>query len=134
MTRKIVALFLLFWLPLQGIAAVDMPFCQHALPGASHRHAGVETGVTQQHGPQSDARASHHHSAMHSTLATRAPNPSLAELGCNDCGACHLACAAMIPVSLPMMLGAPVSAPTPGPLQTLLEFTPQQPDPPPLAC
>jgi hypothetical protein len=133
MARKIVALFLLSWLPLQGIAAVDMPFCQHALLGASHRHAGVETGVAHQHEVQSDARARHHHSATHSTPATGAPNPSFADLECDDCGACHLACAATIPVSLSMMLGALAYAPTPGPLQTLLEFTPQQPDPPPLA-
>jgi len=76
MLKKLVALFLLSWLPLQGIAAVDMPFCRHVLVGNAHHHA-----------PSSSAQATHESIFDLTALPTRA----------------------------------------------LREFTPQRPDPPPLA-
>ena len=88
MCRSIVFMLLL-WLPLQGLAALTMPFCRHALDAGAQQAA---------HG-QADAEHAHHD---HGT-PTDQPRPGDQQggLSCNDCGACHLACAAV-------MLPAPV--------------------------
>jgi ferredoxin len=133
MLRKIAALFLLSWLPLQGIAAVDMPFCEHTL--SAHRHAGAEARAVHDHHHGAPlARPDDRHSATHAApVAAGGSTPSAGDLGCNGCGACHLACAAAIPVALSTVPAVPIFDLTPPPIQALHAFTPQQPDPPPLA-
>jgi len=111
----------MLWLPLQGFAAVAMPFCAHAL------HDMPATADLQ----ASDQDHHRHHSEGSGHNADRLhPDGGLA---CNDCGACHLACAPMLSGSV--WLGADTasfdfrSLPTRAPRV----FTPEQPNPPPLA-
>jgi hypothetical protein len=72
--RSLALLLLLVWLPLQGVAAAAMPFCEHqqAPAGAADRHDGH---------PQD------HRSADHGVPAGN----------CDDCGVCQLACAPAMP-------------------------------------
>lgn len=89
--RALVSLLMMVWLPLNGYAAVVMPFCQHG--GAdmiadgstpSERHAGMT------HQGHLDADAAH---GADPTILTDDAGSSLA---CNDCGVCHLACAPLL--------------------------------------
>ena len=123
--RLFVALGVLLWLPLQGIAAVAMPFCRHAL-----------------NGPQSHAVASAIEHAAHRDHAahdghdghdTHGPSDTGSSLRGNDCGACHLACAPAVAPAAAGTLLAPVAS------ERLIAdpskpraFIPEQPKPPPL--
>lgn len=84
--RTFVLSVLILWLPVQGFAAVAMPFCQHALG---------HSGVVQTNGAHSDHQ---HHNHSHD----KAPgNPDQSDslpigLSCNDCGSCHLACSPVL--------------------------------------
>ena len=83
MLRKLVLCLLLAWLPLQGVAAVTMPFCRHgshetAPAMQSELHAGL-------HGQHAHEHGGTHHAP--------APESGHGALTCNDCGSCHLACA-----------------------------------------
>ena len=97
------------WLPLQGYAAVAMPFCQHSMAAASTHaensghsqhhhgsHADRTHGETQDNTPQS---------AEAGSLQTVAMGEA-SGLACNNCGACHLACAPAIAaiVSVPLLI------------------------------
>ena len=124
MLRRLVLAVLLMWLPLQGLAALTMPFCRHA-PGTA---AG---DVVAQHGSAADhAGHAHHHDA---SGAAQEPVQPAMSLTCNDCGACHLACAAaMLPAPV-MRAAAPASGgPDPAPAIAPLAHVPDQPNPPPL--
>jgi hypothetical protein len=118
--RSAVVAFVTLWLPLQGFAAVAMPFCTHAV----HVIAAPVDSQASEH----DHR-DHTHGAAHGAGWL----DSDARLTCNDCGACHLACAPMLSGSV--WLGADAasfdfrSLPT----QSPRVFTPDQPNPPPLA-
>jgi hypothetical protein len=83
--RSLALLLLLIWLPLQGVAAIAMPFCGHQqVPaGAAGGHDG-----------------DHHEHAS----ADHAVPPG----NCDDCGVCQLACAPAMPSqsSLPAMSAA----------------------------
>lgn len=83
MLRKVIILFLVFWLPLQGVAALAMPFCEHMAAGVAHEHAQV----------QHDGHDAHHGggdgNAAHGDDANQAP--------CDQCGLCHIACAQAVP-------------------------------------
>lgn len=91
MFRKLIIQFIILWLPLQGVIAAVMPFCEH----------GLVTGTDRSHlqqGGQGDH--SHHASSAvedHSDHGVKKSNQSsLVNLVCDDCGVCHLACATFI--------------------------------------
>jgi hypothetical protein len=125
MFRRAVVSLLLLWLPLQGLAAVSMPFCRHALD------SGI--GLT----AQKDAHAGHaqHAHEPHAPAHGSDTSDHAGGMACNDCGACHLACAAMMlsePIASALRVpAAKVSVPSPlAPPALVLD----QPNPPPLAC
>jgi hypothetical protein len=74
--RRLVLCLLIAWLPVQGLAAVAMPFCKHMQDGSgSHRimPAGNDHHQHGGHGEELD-----HHAGF-------------AGIACDDCSACHLA-------------------------------------------
>jgi hypothetical protein len=89
--RAMTALLMILWLPLQGFAAVAMPFCQHAMQG---RTAG--TAVADPHA----RHAAHQHHQPTSAKDAQPPHDSGALFACNDCGVCHLACTPAAPLSV----------------------------------
>ena len=98
MFRAIVTTFLVLWLPLQGTAAVAMPFCNHPLTDAAHVVPGPEPG--HHDGLAPSALAKHEHrAAMVNAASSGRVAPATAHLACNDCGACHLACAPAAPAA-----------------------------------
>lgn len=121
--RSLISVLMILWLPLQGFAAVAMPFCEHAMHRAP---AGMDAGanahqhhaVHQSHALAGDASDQHGHSGT--------------ALDCKDCGACHLACTPAAPAHAPAVhLDASYAyserAPALAPL-----FIPDQPHHPPL--
>ena len=123
--RPIVVLLLLLWLPLQPLAAVAMPFCQHS---ESTTFAGDESAAAAgeqlgHHAGPSGGGHKHHADAEDSAFS----------LQCNDCGPCHLACAPAIGVAtgvqVPQLSPHLFTVPQRVPLAHTLE----QLDPPPLA-
>jgi hypothetical protein len=125
--KYIASIFVMLWLPLQGIAAVAMPFCRHALPDTSMEPA--------MHGErQQGSHAQHEHAADHDghDAGADAPDPG-SSLACNDCGVCHLACApAVAPASSfsasNIMSGQQIAGNPSEPRA----FVPEQPKRPPL--
>ena len=121
MRSRLICVFLLLWLPLHGWAAVVMPFCPHSLGDDMSANA------------PSHGHGSGHADHQHSHPEQDRQHGSLAGAGCNDCGACHLACApavasaafAVVPVTGSTQ---PESAP-----QFLSLFVPELGKPPPLA-
>jgi hypothetical protein len=79
--------FAAFWLPLQAVAATAMPFCRH---GEAHRSV-----------PTMAMAEGMAHCALHgSPAATPAPSDhDDHRLSCDDCGFCHLAAAAFMPIA-----------------------------------
>jgi hypothetical protein len=69
------------WLPLQAAAAWTMPLCRHA----AEREA-----------QQAQANAAHAHCHESMAAADDAPAPA-ADLGCDNCGICHLTSAGYMP-------------------------------------
>lgn len=91
--KTAVVLLMSLWLPLQGMAAVVMPFCQHSLNGQR-----TDVPAAQSH----SAHANHHAHAVHaghdiggSTHAKADSAPLLS--ACDNCGQCHLSCAFTLP-------------------------------------
>jgi hypothetical protein len=80
------------WLPLQAAAAWTMPLCRHA----AEREAAQQA--------QAGAAYAHCHEGM--AAADDAPAPA-ADLGCDNCGICHLTSAGYMPV----LVARPVTAP-----------------------
>lgn len=128
--RSLIAVLIVLWLPLQGFAAVTMPFCKHAMHGPQSIVAG--DGHL---GEQAVADHAHHRAAV--TADDAAPgthHQGSIGLDCNDCGACHLACAPAVLPAQPAVLAVggehytPVSPSFP-PL-----FVPEQRNRPPLAA
>lgn len=79
--RLLPMLFAALWLPLQAVAAVTMPFCTH----------GHQAPVAAQ-SADGGAHAEHCHDTLPET-----PLPLHDGSACDQCGFCHLACAAMAP-------------------------------------
>ena len=111
--RSILSVLIAPWLPLQGYAAVAMPFCQHSMAAAS-THAGNADHSQHHHDGHShmthgDARGSISQSADADSLQLAVMGETNA-LACNDCGACHLACAPAIVtiVSVPLLIAESV--------------------------
>jgi len=122
--RAMIALLLMLWLPLQGFAAVAMPFCQHAMRGS------IASGSVAD--PQAQHTAHDHHQAARASMTDAQHTSDGALLACNDCGACHLACTPTAPSSTPAVDSDATYAyggrnPALPPL-----FIPEQPHHPPL--
>jgi hypothetical protein len=135
MRRSLIAVLLILWLPLQGFAAVAMPFCKHAMHG-------TQTTLSHAH-PAQQAVAGHaHHGTMVATengpttengSPSSAHHQSSAGLDCSDCGACHLACApAVLPAQRDVLaVGGEHYNPASPSLPSL--FNPERHQRPPLA-
>lgn len=131
MRRSLIAVLMVLWLPLQGFAAVAMPFCKHAMHGTQsiapgHGHPGQ----------QAVAEHAHHRAAATSEHGTP-PSPHThgsVGLDCNDCGACHLACApAVLPAQKDLLVVSGEHYPEVSPSVPPL-FIPEQHKRPPLAA
>lgn len=91
-----IIVFIALWLPLQGYGAVAMPFCEHgpAMPDSS---VAVSADTAAQHGHQSHTGIAHdEHEVDSQSASSDIFTDRHAGLGCNDCGACQLACAPLI--------------------------------------
>ncbi len=132
--KSILALALILWLSLQGIASVAMPFCRHAertdvsaaLGPDAHAAADHAAGVH-------DGSAAHHHASGDASHGSGHASDHGSKLSCNDCGTCQLACAPAMAASVWHALASPATsqriAIDPS---ALLTFVPEQPNPPPL--
>ena len=112
---------MILWVPLQGYAAVAMPFCKHGFHASASEHMTAQSLVhvgTQHvhHGAQSTS-GSHQEHAAHAGM--HRPDGSPDGLVCNDCGVCHLACS-------PAALTSP-SAVEPVGAQSFMQFSPTLP-------
>jgi hypothetical protein len=129
--RLPIALLMMLWLPLRGVAAVAMPFCNESPqpvtdasasnPHHAHGHGGAV--------PSEDLKPS----GARGTSETSQDGAHPLHLQCNDCGACHLACAPVLGVAA-QVLCVPVSQH----FSSLPQASPparplDQPHPPPLA-
>jgi hypothetical protein len=86
-----VLLLMSLWLPLQGVAAVVMPFCKHSLvAGTEISHAAHETTANGEH----SGHHGHHHDGQSSGDGGKS-----AASACDDCGHCHLSCASTLPAA-----------------------------------
>jgi hypothetical protein len=128
--RTLLALLMILWLPVQGYAAIAMPFCEHAMHAASAGHASMQGG-----GPGNDALEHAHHGAVWSSehASPTGPDHHSTAVDCNDCGACHLACSPAAPPVQHELAPAQrerfaLVSPALPPL-----FVPEQPKRPPLA-
>ena len=108
--KTFVIVFMAFWLPLQGYAAVAMPFCERNpvtrnSTGATDAHVG--------HVPTSQKVGAAGAHANHAGIHADEPKGKHKTLGCNGCSPCHLACAPTIAVApLPMIVvGTPTYDP-----------------------
>ncbi|MCW5620750.1 MAG: hypothetical protein KIS79_06575 [Burkholderiales bacterium] len=123
--HRIVAILILVllsaWLPLQPVAALAMPFCDHGQQNEQVHSGAAHAGAH---------HASHDHDYDHGDEQTRGAKVLP---GCNDCGPCHLACAPMLGVS-PIPGGdVPVRDFHPFLFAVPVSLTLDQPHPPPLA-
>jgi hypothetical protein len=100
------------WLPLQPMAALAMPFCQH--------------------GTQPSAMEHDHASAHHTSHDSQHTEGQAGFLACSDCGACHLACAPVLTVSFALSGDIPTRSFDLSPPLLPAAFAPEQPHPPPL--
>ena len=95
LVRRVALVVLILWLPLQGIAAVAMPFCAHGV--------GAQDAFTEQVGHSHHAHA--HHPGAEAHPGQQPASTKHSDLGCNGCGPCHLACAPAVPVAMTLALG-----------------------------
>lgn len=98
MPRRLVAIFLMFWLPLQGVAAFAMPYCQHqkteaaSIPQQQASHCDhAMNGAGPEH-----AAGIQHSTAFHD--------------GCDKCAYCQLCSFAALPVVFQLPSDVPASA------------------------
>jgi hypothetical protein len=102
--KTVIAVLISLWLPVQGYGAIAMPFCQqhgmaaagpaHGEPSQEH-HAGQSAHKAHHHLPSDQAKISH---------AEHAGSDVTGGLACNNCGACHLACAPAISAIAPVVV------------------------------
>jgi hypothetical protein len=92
--RTLIVLMMSLWLPVQGMAAVVMPFCKYSL---------VTTEATAQavkHSSEHDAHAAHRHHGDHGQAThdnDSSANPFV--IACDDCGQCALSAAYTLPTA-----------------------------------
>jgi hypothetical protein len=93
--RSILTALMILWLPLQGFAAVAMPFCKHGFYASAH-------SISQSPPAHAETRHVHSHaqSASDSHRLHANTHQRDGSLTCNDCGVCHLACSPLAPTSL----------------------------------
>jgi ferredoxin len=133
--RCILSVLIALWLPLQGYAAVAMPFCQHSM-GAASTHAENFGHSRDHHDSHSDRTRGDAQDNDFQSAETGSPQTAAmgeaSGLACNNCGACHLACAPAIVaiMSVPLLIADSVleSALVDSPQR----FYPEQPQHPPL--
>jgi hypothetical protein len=134
--RIIVITPMILWLPLQGFAALAMPFCQHGSHAPAHTQVAARTHehASPQHAHHSGGNNLGSEQSNVKGAAARDDDTSPASLACNDCGACHLACSPAAPVSQPVLgaTRADCFAQSGATLPPL--FIPEQGHPPPLAA
>jgi ferredoxin len=133
--RSILTALMILWLPLQGYAAVAMPFCKHGFQVAHEDmtsrpllHSGAPHILHDIH----STSGSHQQHGAHAGLQHHGGSPG--SLACNDCGACHLACSPAAPTQS--------SAAEPLGMQSFTQFSPtlpplfvpEQRTPPPLGA
>jgi uncharacterized protein involved in copper resistance len=132
--KTVIAVLISLWLPVQGYGAIAMPFCQqhgmasagvaHAEPPQEH-HAGHSDHVAHHHSPTDPARISH---------AEHAGSDVTSGLACNDCGACHLACAPAISAIAPVIVLTGDAVLESSPADSPRFFYPEQLQRPPLCA
>jgi hypothetical protein len=128
MWRRFIVCLLLLWLPLQGLAALTMPFCRHAEQSSRSAATAHDVRVHDAH-----AHAGHVHDPRATLHAGAADAPGAGTLACNDCGACHLACAPAVPSHGLDAAASPPGTPQPGPTPSAPPAVVlDQPNPPPL--
>src|SRR5215510_7944571 len=98
MLRRLVVSLLLLWLPFQGLAALTMPFCRHAVNDTLNQYVREHDHSAQ----GADATHSHLRYDQSAPQPSRGKRHHSKSLICNDCGPCHLACAAT-------MMSAPIA-------------------------
>jgi hypothetical protein len=117
---------MVLWLPLQGFAAVAMPFCKHAMHATqsispAHVHPGQQA-------------AAHHPHHLGAAASGNIHHPGSAALDCSDCGACHLACAPAVLSAQRDLLASGGERYTPVSSSVPLPFIPERHQRPPLAA
>jgi len=119
---------MILWLPLQGYAALAMPFCKHGFHMSEH--ATAQSPVQVHTGAQGILDSRQH--AAHASLHQHGGAPD--SLVCNDCGVCHLACSPTAPASPAAV--EPIGAESFVQFSPMLPplFVPEQRTPPPLAA
>jgi hypothetical protein len=114
----------ILWLPLQGYAAVAMPFCKHGMGDTAS--AQMNAGDHQHH--------QHHHQGKPGDDSHRHGGSTMG-FSCSDCGACQLACCSFIPpdtadLTRPLTRGGyDIALPA-----ALYPFIPETPSRPPLTA
>jgi hypothetical protein len=97
--RSILSVLIALWLPLQGYAAVAMPFCQHRMAAASV-HPGIADHSRHHHDGHSDMTRSHAQGSISQSADAGSQQTAVmgetSGLACNNCGVCHLVCAPAI--------------------------------------
>ena len=83
-TRKLLLICLMLWLPLQGYAATVMPFCAH---GQHDQQASHQMHQQMQANPQTNQDAHAGHDQHHGSSNTP----------CDNCSLCHLCSAMALP-------------------------------------
>jgi ferredoxin len=133
--KSILSVLIALWLPLQGYTAVTMPFCQHRMAAAS-AHSGNADHSQHHHDGHSDRARGHAQGNTSQSSDADSPQPAAmgeaSGLACNNCGACHLACAPAIVaiVSVPLLIAGSVLESALA--DSLQLFYPEQPQRPPL--
>ena len=121
--RRLVLCLMIVWLPVQGFAAVAMPFCKHAL---GHSAAAQTAGDKHDH---------QKHHLHHGAPGENAHDAGSSGLLCDDCGACHLACSSsIVPATVVIVLPAAQYTYYLSPPTSLYLFYPEQPSRPPLTA
>lgn len=92
--NTLIVLVLSLWLPVQGMAAVVMPFCKHSM-------VADESMMHEAHRPPVQGVNDHHgHSAEHAHAMPSGSDAASATLNaCDDCGQCALSAASALPVA-----------------------------------
>jgi len=132
--KNFIVVFIALWLPLQGYGAVAMPFCEHG-PAMPVLIAAESHHVDTQDGHQAHENAAHHDSASDHVSTNLNHSADQQEgLGCNDCGACQLACTPLIVSTLPHVIAFGSAVYDALPVASLVSVSPIQLQRPPLSA
>ncbi|WP_212785091.1 DUF2946 family protein [Ferrigenium kumadai] len=101
LSRKLVAVLMLLWLPLSGGSALAATVSMQAQSGACH-----EAAMQEMH--HADAGDHQHHHDAPAAQDQNASNDQ--DSSCNACGVCHLACSGYLAVPAAVPPGIQASA------------------------